>query len=122
MYDFLRRDVEGVVNAQIIRRLCLLNFADCDLSLLPRLQLATGENADRLKLAQMYDLLIHDGVIWKQAKYIRESLGLPPLDPDEERGLAAETRARQEAQNRLADARNSGPDRRAERRAGRTRA
>ena len=108
VYDFLRRDLEGVVNAQIIRRLCLLNFGQCDPALLPRLQLATEENADRLRLAQMYDLLIHDGVIWKQAKYIRESLNLPPLDPDEEKGLAIESQARQEAQSRVADARNSG--------------
>ncbi len=108
IYDFMRRDLEGVVNAQILRRLCLLNFGQCDTALLPRLQLATQDNADRLKLAQMYDLLIHDGVIWKRAKYIRESLGLPPLDPDEEQGLATEARARQEARARLADARNSG--------------
>ena len=122
VYDFLRRDLEGVVNAQIIRRLCLLNFADCDLSLLPRLQLGSQESADRLKLTQMFDLLIQNGVIWKRAKYIREELGLPPLDPDEKKGLAAEAQARQEAHSRLADARNSAQIGAHERRPDRTRA
>ena len=70
--------------------LCLLNFAGCDPALLPRLQLGSGESGDRHELAQMYDALIHNGVIWKRAKFIREDLGLPPLDPDEERGLEQE--------------------------------
>ena len=107
VYDFLRRDLEGVVNAQIIRRLCLLNFAGCDPALLPRLRLGSGETGDRHELAQMYDALIHNGVIWKRAKFIREDLGIPPLDPDEERGLEQEQKARLEAEQRLADARNS---------------
>ena len=38
---------------------------------------------------------------------MREELGLPPLDADEERGLAQEQTVRQEAQSQLADARNS---------------
>ena len=108
VYDFMRRDLEGVVNQQILRRLCVLNFADFDASLLPRLSLGSDESADRLKLAQMFALLIEDGVIWKRAKFIRESLGLPPLDVDEEKGLQQEMNARHEAQQRLADARNSG--------------
>ena len=107
VYDFLRRDVEGVVNQQIIRRLCVLNFADCDTSLLPRLKLGNEENGDRGKRAQMFATLIENGVIWKQARFIREELGLPPLDMEEERGLAQEQMARHEAQSRIADARNS---------------
>ena len=31
-------------------------------------------------------------MIWKRAKFIREELGLPPLDPDEEQGLEQESR------------------------------
>ena len=50
VYDFMRRDLEGVVNQQIIRRLCLLNFADCDTeSAAAPASWANGESGDRLE-------------------------------------------------------------------------
>ncbi len=108
VYDFLSRDLEGVVNTQIIARLCAINIADFDPTLCPRLVLGNDENADRLNLAKMFDLLIKDGVVWKRAKFVREELGLPPMDEDEQQQLDLEAKAQQEAQKQLADARNSG--------------
>ena len=108
VYDFLKSDLESVVNNQIIRRLCEINFAGFDMSLLPTLSLGGDDSGDILNLAKAYDLMIKDGVVWKRAKFLRENLNMPPLDEAEEAGLDAEAAAQQEAQQMLADARNSG--------------
>lgn len=98
-----RRELEGVVNSQIIRRLMRANFAGFDESLLPCLSLGKDAPEDILKLAQAFDLLVQDGIVWKRAKFVRERLGMPPLDPEEQKGLQEEEEAGQEAQERLAD-------------------
>jgi Protein of unknown function (DUF935) len=108
VYDYIRRGVEGVVNTQIIRRLCRLNFADFDMALCPRLVLGGQDEGDRLATMQMYDIAIKDGVVSKTAKFIREDLGMPPLDPEEQKQLEQEAQAAQEAQQQLADAKLSG--------------
>ena len=108
VYDFLKSDLESVITSQIIRRLCEINFAAFDMSLLPHLSLGGKDSSDLLNKAKAYDLLIKDGVVWKRAKWLREDMGVPPLDEEEEAGLDAEQQAQEEAQKQLADARNSG--------------
>jgi hypothetical protein len=108
VYQFLRRDLESVMYHQVIRRLMEVNFADFDMTLCPRLWLGGQDAGDRLKIAQMFDLLIRDGVVSRRAKFIREVLSLPPLDKEEEQMLNAEQQVEQEAQQQIADARNSG--------------
>jgi hypothetical protein len=103
----LARDIEGVETNQVYRRLLSYNFADFDMALCPRLALRPEREENLLQMMQTFDLAIKDGVVWKQARWIREALGFPPADDTEEAGLAAEQQAQQEAEAQVRDAQTS---------------
>lgn len=107
--EFVKEDLEGLITHQLLRRFMLYNFGPASMALCPRFSLGEWDEADRLKLAKMYDLLVRDRIVHRRAKFIREDLGLPALDPDEEALLDGEDAAESERQARAADARNTAP-------------
>ncbi len=108
VYDALARDLEGAFTQQVIRRFVRYNYGDKALSICPRLRLRKQPEGNTLQIAQMLQILIQGGNMPGRSKIVRQQLGLPPLDPEEEKMLEAEQRAAAEAQQQLADARNSG--------------
>jgi len=108
VYDALSQDIEGVFTQQVIRRFIRYNYGDAALTICPRLRLRNEPEGDRLQISQMLQVLIQGGNMPGRSKVIREQLGLPPLDPEEERLLDAEQKAGQEAQQQFADGRLSG--------------
>jgi hypothetical protein len=106
--NFARRSIEKAFKRQVIHRCLKYNFAGYDPALCPSLSLGGEEEIDTYNMMQAFDLAIADGVVWKGARFIRERLGFPPMGPDEEKGIAEEQAAQQEAQQQMADARNSG--------------
>lgn len=108
VYSYGKTDLEIAAQQQIILRLCRYNFAGFDESLCPRLSLGGDDIDDVYTVMQAFDLAITDGVISKRAKFIRERLGWPPMDQAEEAMIEQEAKAEQEAQQQLADTRNSG--------------
>lgn len=108
VYDALSRDLEQVFTQQVIRRFIRYNYSKRALDICPRLRLRKQPEGNLLQIAQMLQILIEGGNMPGRSKIVRQQLGLPPLDPEEERMLEAEQRAAKEAQEQLADARNSG--------------
>ncbi len=108
VYDALSRDIEAVVTAQIIRRFVLYNYGEKALALCPQLRLRKRPEGDQLQIAQMLQILMQGGNLPSRSKVIRQQLGLPPLDPEEEKMLDAEQSAHSEAEQQLADGRLSG--------------
>lgn len=107
--EFTKTELEGVITQQLIRRFIRYNFGDAALDLCPRLSLGEWDATDREKLARMFSTLIKDKAIAPRAKFIREELGLPPMDEEEEAMLDASEQMEREAQARVADARNTAP-------------
>ena len=103
-----RMDLEGVINSQIIRRLLQYNFPGVDMSLAPKLNLGGDDETDRYQTAQALQILNTIGNLPSQSKIIRELMNLPPIDADEQKLLEQETAAKQEAEQQIADAKNSG--------------
>jgi phage gp29-like protein len=105
----VKEDVEAVVTSTVIRRFVRYNFGAAALDLCPRLSLGEWDESDRVKLADMFSKLIGDRVIARRSKFIREELGLPPLDAEEEAMLDEEDERETEIQRIAADARNTAP-------------
>jgi len=108
VYDALARDLEGAFTQQVIRRFVRYNYGDRSLKICPRLRLRKQPEGNALQIAQMLQILIQGGNMPGRSKIVRQQLGLPPLDPEEEKMLDAEQRAAAEAQEQVADARCSG--------------
>jgi phage gp29-like protein len=108
VYYALSQDIETLFTGQIIRRFVLYNYGEQALKLCPSLRLRKRPEGDQLQTAQMLQILMQGGNLPSRSKLIREQLGLPPLDSDEEKMLDAERIAREEAQSQLADGRLSG--------------
>ena len=108
VYDALSRDLEGAFTQQVIRRFVRYNYGDRALKICPRLRLRKQPEGNALQIAQMLQILIQGGNMPGRSKIVRQQLGLPPLDPEEEKMLNAEQRSAAEAQEQVADARNSG--------------
>lgn len=95
--DFVRRDIEGVINTQLIRRAVRYNFGERALALCPRLSLGEQQPEDLYQLAQAFEVLVRMGSMDRQAKIIRERMGLPPLDAEEESRLKQQEQMQQKA-------------------------
>jgi hypothetical protein len=108
VYGYARRTIENAWTLQVIDRLLAYNVRNYDPTLRPRLSLGGDKTDDILDLMTAFDLAINDGLVWKGEKWIRERLGWQPLTPEDQKAQLAERQAEQEAQQRLADARNSG--------------
>lgn len=106
---FLRSDLETAINLQLIRRIVLYNFGPTALALCPRFSLGNWDTKDLLSLAKAFDLLTRDRMVARRAKWVREEMGLPPMDPDEEAMLDEEEEQEREMQQQIADARNTAP-------------
>jgi len=107
VYDALSRQIEAVFTQQVIRRFVRYNYGDEALEICPRLRLRKEPEGNSLQIAQMLQILMQGGNMPGRSRVIREQLGLPPLDPEEEKLLDAEAKAQEEAQSMLADARLS---------------
>lgn len=106
---FVKEDLEALFTGTVLRRFIRYNFGPDAVDLCPRLSLGEWDERDRLKLAQMFSALITDRVIARRAKFIREELGLPPMDEAEESMLEEEAEREREFQQRQADAKNTAP-------------
>lgn len=107
--EFIKEDLEALITQQLLRRFVRVNFGPEAVALCPHLSLGDWDESDRLKTAQMFDLLIHSNVVHRRAKFIRHELGLPPLDPGEEEALNAEEALAAEQRQRAAEARLTEP-------------
>lgn len=103
-----RLDVASLVKRQLIRRLLEYNFPGIDLSLSPSLNLGGNDETDVLQTAQALQILNTMGNLPSTSKIIRQMCNLPPIDADEQLLLQQEADAKQEAQQQIADAKNSG--------------
>lgn len=107
--EFLRSDLESAITIQLIRRIVLYNFGPGALALCPRFSLGNWDTKDILSLAKAYDLLVKDRMVARRAKWVREEMGLPPMDPDEEQMLDEEEEQERQMQQQAADARATAP-------------
>ena len=105
--DVLERAAPIVTMSQMAS-LTAFAMSNFDMAMCPRLSLRRDQPNDVFQKMQAFDLGIKDGVIWKQAKFIREEMGWPPLDDEEEAGIAAEQKAMLEAQQRVGEAQTTG--------------
>lgn len=106
---FVKNDIESLFTNTLLRRFVRYNFGADALELCPRLSLGEWDESDRQKIAAMFSTLINDKVVARRAKFIREELGLPPMDEDEEQMLEQEAADEKEHQQRIADAKNTAP-------------
>lgn len=105
----VKSDIESVMQHQLIRRIVLYNYGPAALALCPRFSLGNWDAKDLAAMAKAFDLLIRDRVVARRAKWIRQAMDLPPMDPDEEAMLDEEEEQEREQQQMLADARASRP-------------
>ena len=108
VYDALSRDIEQAFTQQVIRRFVRYNYSPKALDICPVLRLRKQPEGNLLQIAQMLQILMQGGNMPGRSKIVRQQLGLPPLDPEEERMLEAEQKAADEAQQQVADGRCSG--------------
>lgn len=74
-----KADIEAVINAQLVRPLAQLNFADAD-AVCPRFALGAVNEKNITKLAEAYDVLLRHGVVDSREQAVREIFDLPPLE------------------------------------------
>jgi Protein of unknown function (DUF935) len=106
---YLRSDLESVINIQLIRRIVLYNFGPAALALCPRFSLGNWDSKDLLSLSKAFTLLTEGRMVARRAKWVREEMGLPPMDPDEEQMLDEEEEQERQLQQQAADARATAP-------------
>lgn len=107
--EALKADLESCLTHQLVRRIVLYNFGPGALELCPRFSLGSWDSKDLLTMAKAFDLMIRDRVVARRAKWIREEMGLPPMDPDEEQMLDEEEEQERQLQQQAADARGTAP-------------
>jgi hypothetical protein len=74
--SFVRKDMEGVINTQLIRRLMILNFGKDSLQYAPSISLG-GDS--REYTPEDYAKLVDAAILDPRDELIRENLGFPPL-------------------------------------------
>lgn len=93
--DHLAADIEGVLNAQLVRRFVRYNFGERAMALCPKISLGQRDQEDLAQLTTMFTSLVTMGNMHKQAKVIRQRLGIPPMDKEEEKQIQDEDAQKQ---------------------------
>lgn len=98
---YVRRDIEQLVQNQVLRRFVRYNYGPQALHLTPRFSLGDWNEVDRLNLAQAFSMLIENGAMYRKEEQIRKKLGLDPLDPETEKLLDQERKDEAELQMKM---------------------
>lgn len=105
---FVRRDLEGIIERQVIRRFVRYNYGQEALALCPKFFLGDWDGEDILALAQALGLMLDKGVLFRTEKVIRERMGLPPIDPESEKLMEQERQQQQKMQEKQLAAKSDG--------------
>lgn len=77
-----RRDIESVLNSQLVRRWIIYNYGREALRFRPRISLGDWDNQDMGKLASAFSALISSDILHPDEPQIREQLKLAPISPE----------------------------------------
>ena len=83
----VQKDLEEVVNNQLIFRLMKYNYGEDQCDLAPRFCLEDVKPSDVLGLAQAFQLLVKIGNVPNRSSVIRDTMGLPSISPEEDKML-----------------------------------
>jgi phage gp29-like protein len=89
----VRRDLEKLIELEIMRFLVRYNFGEDAVGLTPRFSLGDWDAKDNALLAEIIDSFLTNGVLFKTEKFIRDKMNFPPIDAESER-LRKEEEAR----------------------------
>jgi len=78
----VRRDLENVINKQLVRRWVRYNYGDSSLALAPKINLGDWDTTDTAKLAKAYSQLITSGVVHESEPQLREKIKFGPASPE----------------------------------------
>lgn len=85
--DYVRRDIEGVVNRQLLRRAVRYSYGDNAVDLCPTFALGDSSPSDMLAIAQACQILVSMGNMPNRSGIIRELMNITPISPEEEKDL-----------------------------------
>lgn len=108
-----RRDIESVVTQQLFVEWTRFNYGNDAVDLAPTLNLGKWDEKDMMLVTQSLSQLLSSGVVYRKEPFIRQILGLPPIDPDSEADMEEERTMVSQQKEKQANAREdnvSGSD------------
>lgn len=109
---FVREDIEGVLNLQLVPRWYAWNYGPNEPELCPRLTLGDWDEVDMATMATAFRTLTEGGFGHPQEPVWRQRLKLPPVDPASRKLMEQEQqdkRARDERALSIKERRNATP-------------
>lgn len=82
MLKQLERDVEKIIEDQLIKPLVRLNF-DASATEFPQFRFKPMTNEDLLELSKAFALIVKNGIALPEESFIRDMMGMPPLAKEE---------------------------------------
>ena len=96
-YQFLRTDIEDLINFQLVERWFTYNFGTADMDLMPIISLGDWDAVDSKNVAGMFKTLVDMGNMHEDNPEIREKLKIKPASPEEMQKLKQKRTERQQA-------------------------
>lgn len=84
---YVRADLEGVLNLQLVARWVRYNYGEEFLDIAPRLSLGQWDAVDSANLTKAFTGLIKSKVLYEGEPVVRDRLKLPPASPDHQKIL-----------------------------------
>lgn len=102
--NFVAMELENVINTQLIRRAIAYNYGERALDIAPRVTIVRQKEIDLFNLANAFNILITSGNMDALNKSIREEMGLPPMDENEDKILREKQEREQQIKEMIAQA------------------